>query len=136
MFLFYGMVRRRYNIYLKTEFLELIRRLKSLCQNPEALLVILAFTCLFLNCVKQYPVLWDSYSYHLPMAADGILLLAALVDFLMPPSSRKIDIRRPLPYPLAVDLPNEISLEITNRTEQTVRMIIRDDVPPRCKADN
>lgn len=38
-------------------------------------------------------------------------------------------------YPLAVDKPNDVWLEVTNRTGASVRMVISDDVPPACVPD-
>jgi len=71
-------------------------------------------------------------SLVLPLALDAVLLLAAVADFFAGPSPKDILIQRPLPYPLAVDRPNEVALEVVNRTGQPVSMIIEDDVPPQC----
>jgi len=73
---------------------------------------------------------------HLPLAVDAVLLLAALADFSFGPSPRRIQLRRPLPYPLAVDRPAEISIEIANRTSRTVHIIVTDDLPQGCTADS
>jgi len=71
----------------------------------------------------------------LPLALDGLLLLAAAVDYFMDPSPRRIAMERPLPYPLAVGYPNEIVIEVSNRTGQIVKAIVKDDVPNRCLAE-
>lgn len=68
-----------------------------------------------------------------PLAADVVLLLAAIVDFMLAPSPDKIHVERPLPYPLAVDRPNDIHLEVANRTGRPASIIIKDDVPLRCR---
>jgi uncharacterized protein (DUF58 family) len=72
----------------------------------------------------------------IPLAVNGLLLLAALIDFLAGPSPKDILIQRPLPYPLAVDRPNEVALELANRSGQPVSMIIRDDAPHQCRIDS
>jgi uncharacterized protein (DUF58 family) len=71
----------------------------------------------------------------LPISVDAMLLLIALVDLAACPSVKKIGIERPLPFPLAVDRPNEIVLETTNLTGRPITITIRDDVPERCLAD-
>jgi len=75
-------------------------------------------------------------SFALPLALDGILLLAAAFDFFIAPPPNRIGIERPLPYPLAVDRPNEIPLEIVNRTGRQVVVLIEDDVPVPSRADS
>jgi uncharacterized protein (DUF58 family) len=71
-------------------------------------------------------------SLILPLAIDAVLLLVAAMDFLAGSSPRDILIQRPLPYPLAVDRPNEVTLEIANRTGRPASLVIQDDVPPQC----
>ncbi|MCA1961857.1 MAG: DUF58 domain-containing protein [Desulfomonile sp.] len=71
----------------------------------------------------------------LPLALDGLLLLAVAVDYLMDPSPSRIVMERPLLYPLAAGHPNEIVIEVFNRSRQTVNAIVKDDVPDRCLAD-
>lgn len=68
----------------------------------------------------------------IPLALDTILILAALLDFASGPSPRRIEILRPIAYPLAVDRPNDIPLEISNRSGSRVSLVIDDDVPLRC----
>jgi len=69
----------------------------------------------------------------LPWAVDGMLMLAALIDFFAGPPTSRILLERPLPFPLAVDRTNEVAVEITNRTGKPVRLVIKDDVPARCE---
>ena len=68
-----------------------------------------------------------------PLVADALVLLTALVDYKMEPSPSRIHIERPLPYPLAVDRPNDIHLEVANRTGHPISLIIKDDYPPHCR---
>lgn len=68
----------------------------------------------------------------IPLALDGLLLLAALADFLIAPSPRRITMERPLPFPLSAGYPNEIVIEVFNRTRRTVTAIVKDDVPDGC----
>jgi len=75
-------------------------------------------------------------SLVIPLAADALLLLAALIDFVAGPSPRDILIQRPLPYPLAVDRPNEVTLEVANRSGRPVSIIIQDDVPFQCRTEH
>jgi uncharacterized protein (DUF58 family) len=72
----------------------------------------------------------------LPLAADGILVLAAVLDFLVAPSPRKMQLRRPLPYPLAVDRTQKITIEASNGTGRPVSILVRDDVPGQCRVES
>jgi len=77
------------------------------------------------------------YVYHpsglwAPAVADALLLLVAMVDFFSAPRLANIHVRRPLPFPLAVDRPNEIVLEVDNITGSSQTIVVRDDVPERC----
>lgn len=72
----------------------------------------------------------------MPLAVNGIILMAALVDFVIGASPKKIVVERPLPFPLAVDRSHEIQLEIANRTGQPVSLTIRDDFPEQCRAES
>ncbi len=73
-------------------------------------------------------------SILVPLAFDFLLVLAALIDYRIAPSTGKVTLERQLPYPLTVDRANEVPIEITNLTGKPVRMIIRDDIPPYCEA--
>lgn len=68
----------------------------------------------------------------IPLGLDAVLILTALLDFISGPSPKDIVVQRPLPYPLAVDRPNEVSLEVSNRTGRRVSLRLDDDVPARC----
>jgi uncharacterized protein (DUF58 family) len=68
----------------------------------------------------------------LPLALDAILLLVAAVDFMSAHPPERVQIERLVYYPLAVDSPNEIPLEIRNRSSRSVSVLIRDDVPDGC----
>jgi uncharacterized protein (DUF58 family) len=72
----------------------------------------------------------------IPAALDGAILLLALADMLLAPSSRKIALERPLPYPLAVDKANEIAVTVGNTTAHAVTLRISDDVPAWCGTQN
>jgi uncharacterized protein (DUF58 family) len=76
------------------------------------------------------------YGFYVPLLVDGALILAALVDFAFSPSSAKVSIERPLRFPLAVDRPNSIHLEIANRTGKTISIIVNDDIPENCEAQS
>ncbi len=68
----------------------------------------------------------------LPLGVDLLLVLVAVLDYLLVPAPSTILIKRPLPYPLAVDRSNDIHLEIANRSGSPVSLIIKDDFPSRC----
>ncbi|MBI5570244.1 MAG: DUF58 domain-containing protein [Desulfomonile tiedjei] len=68
-----------------------------------------------------------------PLGLDAIVLLVAAVDFLSAHPPERVQIERLVYYPLAVDSPNEIPLEIRNRSSRTVSLLIRDDVPDGCE---
>jgi len=77
------------------------------------------------------------YSYRptgllVPLSVDLLLVLVAVLDYLMGPSPDKIRIERPIPYPLAVDRPNDIYLEVANNSGYPVSLIIIDDFPLLC----
>ena len=76
-FLFLFLLTRRLSINLKEANREFGLKIRSYLKSPLFLLVIFILVCLFLNSLGNYPVLWDSYSYHLPIAAhfikDGLL---------------------------------------------------------------
>ena len=71
----------------------------------------IAASVLFLITYAFYPGPWYSI-----LILDGVLILAAVVDFSFAPSTRDVSIQRIVLYPLAVDTPNEIRLEAVNRT--------------------
>jgi uncharacterized protein (DUF58 family) len=75
------------------------------------------------------------YSLYVPLLVDGALIIAAIADFALGPSPAKITIERPIPFPLAVDRPNSIQLEITNRTGGPVSVLVRDDIPDNCASE-
>jgi len=66
---------------------------------------------------------------QIPLAVDAMILSLAALDFFLCPSPTRIQLERPLPYPLAVDQSNEIFIEIANLTGRTTSLIIKDDVP-------
>jgi uncharacterized protein (DUF58 family) len=70
-----------------------------------------------------------------PLVADLVLVLVAILDFFTGPSTSKIQVQRPLPYPLVVDRPNDIHLEVANRSGFAASLIVKDDYPPRCHAE-
>lgn len=71
-----------------------------------------------------------------PIALDCLILVLALGDFLSAPSPKRIFLERPLPYPLAVDKPNEISVTVANGAGRTANLLIRDDIPSWCTTEN
>ena len=92
-----------------------------------------------LGCVSASLI--PAYFYYpsglvFPLTVDALLLLLALFDFAAAPSTKDILIQRPLPYPLAVDRPNDVFLEIANKTERPVSIIVRDDVPSQCRTEH
>lgn len=72
----------------------------------------------------------------IPLGLDAALILLAFLDFVLGPSPKHFSIQRSLPYPLAVDRPNEVSLEISNRARRHVSLTIEDDVPPHCSVES
>ncbi|MGB8952667.1 MAG: glycosyltransferase family 39 protein [Candidatus Aminicenantales bacterium] len=54
---------------LKEAYPRLQRKWQRLIRSPLHLLVLFFFLLLFLNSFGRFPVEWDSYSYHLPMAS-------------------------------------------------------------------
>jgi uncharacterized protein (DUF58 family) len=93
----------------------------------------LLFAAVSLLLVPVY--LYSPSQLFLPLIVNGILLAAAAIDFVSGPSPGKISIGRPLPYPLAVDRPNEIFLEVSNATGLTIDVIVQDDFPDNCRAE-
>jgi uncharacterized protein (DUF58 family) len=67
-----------------------------------------------------------------PLTADLLLVATAVLDFVLAPGTDKIRVERPMPYPLVVDRPNAVTLEITNISGRTLSLIIQDDVPEVC----
>lgn len=93
----------------------------------------------FLLCGATLIPLALIYGYHsahilIPLCLDVILLLAALLDYTIGPSARDIHIERLLYYPLAVDRPNKIPLEIVSAGDRPVSVRIHDDYPEGCLA--
>lgn len=68
--LIFAIVRDRYRIRLKNEHVELKEKINNCLKSPLNLFVIFFFIILFLNSLGNYPVVWDSLSYHLPLAAN------------------------------------------------------------------
>lgn len=79
--------------------------------------------------VYYSPALW------IPLCADAFLILAALMDFFIPPSPGEIAVERPISFPLVVGKTNEITLEVSNRTGWSRQLLIRDDFPSGCEAE-
>ncbi len=73
-------------------------------------------------------------SWWLIAAADLLLLVAAAADFAAAPRTDRFRFERPLPYPLAVDRPNDIVIEVTNRVGRPWTVSVLDDFPPHCTA--
>jgi uncharacterized protein (DUF58 family) len=96
------------------------------------------FFFLFAGCsVALVPAYFLFGSYWFLIGAVNVaLLILALVDLLIGPSKRDIRLERPLPLPLAVDRPSEVSIKVTNLTGRSVVLRIQDDVPPRCIVDS
>jgi uncharacterized protein (DUF58 family) len=90
----------------------------------------IAASALFFIIYALYPGHWYSI-----LILDGVLILAAVMDFFIAPSTRDVRIQRMVLYPLAVDTANEIRLEAVNRTGRNIRIIIQDDIPDKCNAD-
>lgn len=72
---------------------------------------------------------------QVPLIVDGIILFLAVLDFLLCPPPSQIRLERTLPYPLAVDQPNDIAIEIANLTGSAVSLIVKDDVPRPCRCE-
>jgi len=66
---------------------------------------------------------------------NGMIIMAAFIDFITGPSPKKILVERPLPFPFAVGRDHEIQLEIANRNGRQVSLAIRDDFPEQCRAE-
>ncbi len=92
----------------------------------------LAFGLLSLGMIPVYFLLTSHFLTVI--ALDAGLLVAALVDWRLAPANNQILCNRPVPFPLAARGVNEISLEVTNLADRAVRLIVADDVPPRCEA--
>ncbi|HMK35729.1 MAG TPA: DUF58 domain-containing protein [Desulfomonilaceae bacterium] len=80
--------------------------------------------------------IYSPSSLYVPLTVDGLLIVAALVDYAAAPGSDTIRVTRPMPYPLTVDRPNTIGLEITNVSGRPLSLIIHDDIPDRCVAEH
>ncbi|MBI5248973.1 MAG: DUF58 domain-containing protein, partial [Desulfomonile tiedjei] len=70
----------------------------------------------------------------IPLAADTILLSAALIDFFKASAVNRISVERSIPQPLAVDRSNEVWLDVSNLTGGPVFMMIHDDAPQQSKS--
>ncbi len=90
-----------------------------------------AASALLVAAYEFYP-----YGFYVPLLVDGVLILAALADFVFSPPPAKVSIERPLRFPLAVDRPNKIQLEIANRTGRQISIIVKDDIPENCGGDD
>lgn len=90
----------------------------------------LLFGCSSILLVPVYLMLPMGIS--VPLALDAALLLLAFLDFFSNPSPSRIRIERPIPYPLAVDRPTEVFIEVANLTGRPVSLIIKDDCPSGC----
>jgi uncharacterized protein (DUF58 family) len=88
----------------------------------------IAASLLFFITYAFYPGPWYSI-----LILDGVLILAAAMDFFIAPSTRDVSIQRIVLYPLAVDTANEIRLEAVNRTGRNISIIIQDDIPDKCR---
>lgn len=93
----------------------------------------LLFVVASLVVVPAYPYL--SGGIGILFVIDTLMLSLALVDFLLPPHGRAIDVSRPISFPLIVDKSNEITLEVANSTGCDVSLIVQDDVPATCVPD-
>ncbi len=71
----------------------------------------------------------------LPISFDVTLLLAAVVDYFLAPSSKRVTIERSVPYPLAVGKKNTIPLLVTNLNDRAVTLRVMDDTPRECPVD-
>lgn len=98
--------------------------------SPRFFILFGAASVLLMIVYYSYPV-----GIQVPLAVDGILLVAAALDFFFSPSPKQVRLERPLPYPLAVDQPNEVVIEIANQTGRPISLIIKDDVPRPCRCD-
>jgi uncharacterized protein (DUF58 family) len=71
-------------------------------------------------------------SILIPLGFNILLICAALVDYLIPPSSRQLEFERPLPHPLVVDKSNEITIYSRNATGRALQVRLYDDAPWEC----
>ncbi|MFH0822964.1 MAG: DUF58 domain-containing protein [Pseudomonadota bacterium] len=65
-----------------------------------------------------------------------IVAIAAAMDYFLTPVPSMFGLNRPKPYPLAVDGPNDIFIDVVNRSGRWAQLLIQDDFPPTCLADN
>jgi uncharacterized protein (DUF58 family) len=83
------------------------------------------------------PLYFSFYSgIWVPLGLNGLLILAAVADYLRVPSPEKITLHRSVMYPLPVDRFSPITVEIANRTGKPVSLLIHDDFPKRCSSQN
>ena len=66
------------SLHFKKDLHEILLRLKENIRSPVGMASCLLFIFLFLASARNYPVRYDSYSYHLPVAAD--LLKNGILD--------------------------------------------------------
>jgi uncharacterized protein (DUF58 family) len=67
------------------------------------------------------------------LIGNGVVLGAALLDYLTGASPGDVLVERPLPFPLAVDRLNEIRLRVAARTGYPISILLWDDIPPSCR---
>jgi uncharacterized protein (DUF58 family) len=91
--------------------------------------VLFGLTCIPLALIYVY----RSSQMLIPLGLDLLLLLAVFLDYVTGPSASHIHVERLLHYPLAVDRPNEIPLEIVSTCDRPVDLHIHDDYPDACQ---
>jgi uncharacterized protein (DUF58 family) len=72
---------------------------------------------------------------YVPLIVDLLLGALVIADFFLAVSADKIRVERPVRYPLVVDRPNTIELEIANVSGRGLSLIVLDDVPEACFAE-
>lgn len=64
------------------------------------------------------------------LAADGLLLAAAVADAVLAPGPDAIRVRRHVPAQLGLGEASDVTLEVANRSPRPVRVRVTDDLPP------
>jgi uncharacterized protein (DUF58 family) len=68
--------------------------------------------------------------------ANGALLLAAVVDWWLAPSARRLQVRRSLPGIVALDSEAEVVWRVTNPVDRRLRVQLADELVPSLGADS
>jgi uncharacterized protein (DUF58 family) len=74
------------------------------------------------------------FGWYVYTLIDFAILAGAAADYFLAPAGRLFSVTRPIPYPLAVGKPNDITLLVANKTGRNQQLILYDDLPEKCQS--